>query len=40
MPIRLFAPRYWPTWLGLGLLRTVATLPFAWLIRMGTGLAP
>jgi KDO2-lipid IV(A) lauroyltransferase len=38
MPIRLFAPRYWPTWLGLGLLRTFATLPFAWLIRMGTGL--
>ena len=38
MPIRLFAPRYWPTWLGLGLLRIFATLPFAWLIRMGTGL--
>src|SRR5437899_300663 len=38
MPIRLFAPRYWPTWLGLGLLRSFATLPFGWLIQMGTGL--
>ena len=38
MPIRLFAPRYWPTWLGLGLLRTFAVLPFGWLIPMGTGL--
>jgi Kdo2-lipid IVA lauroyltransferase/acyltransferase len=38
MPIRLFAPRYWPTWLGLGLLRTFAVLPFGWLISMGTGL--
>jgi KDO2-lipid IV(A) lauroyltransferase len=38
MPIRLFAPRYWPTWLGIGLLRTFAVLPFGWLISMGTGL--
>jgi len=38
MPIRLFAPRYWPTWLGLGLLRTFAVLPFGWLIpEWGTG---
>jgi KDO2-lipid IV(A) lauroyltransferase len=38
MPIRLFAPRYWPTWLGLGLLRLFALLPYAWLVRMGRGL--
>ncbi len=38
MPIRLFAPRYWPTWLGLGLLRLFALLPYGWLVRMGRGL--
>jgi KDO2-lipid IV(A) lauroyltransferase len=38
MPIRLFAPRYWPTWLALGLLRTFAVLPYAWLISIGTAL--
>ncbi len=27
MSLRLFAPRYWPTWLGLGLLRLLAPLP-------------
>jgi Kdo2-lipid IVA lauroyltransferase/acyltransferase len=38
MPIRLFVPRYWPTWLALGLMRAFAVLPFGWLIPMGTGL--
>jgi Kdo2-lipid IVA lauroyltransferase/acyltransferase len=38
MPIRLFAPRYWPTWLGLGLLRVFAVLPFHWLVVLGRGL--
>ncbi len=38
MPIRLFAPGYWPTWLGLGLLRLFAVLPYGWLVRIGTGL--
>lgn len=37
MPIRMFAPRYWLTWLGLGLLRLFAILPYGWLIRMGRG---
>jgi len=36
MPIRLLAPRYWPTWLGLGLLRVIALLPYPTLVRMGT----
>jgi KDO2-lipid IV(A) lauroyltransferase len=35
MPIRLFAPRYWLTWLGLALMWLLAQLPYAWLIRMG-----
>jgi len=38
MPIRLFAPGYWPTWLGLGLMRLLALLPFGWQVRMGKGL--
>lgn len=32
------APRYWPVWLGLGLLRLMAALPFAWQLRLGRGL--
>ena len=38
MPIRLFAPRYWPTWLGLGLMRLLAFLPYGWQVRLGKGL--
>jgi KDO2-lipid IV(A) lauroyltransferase len=35
MPLRLFAPRYWPTWAGMGILRLLGLLPFAWLVRLG-----
>jgi Kdo2-lipid IVA lauroyltransferase/acyltransferase len=35
MQSRLLAPRYWPTWAGLGLLRLVALLPFAAVVRLG-----
>lgn len=35
MPIRLFAPRYWPTWFGLGLLWLVSQLPYRWLLALG-----
>lgn len=35
---RFLAPRYWPTWLGLGVLRVLALLPFAWQIRIGTAM--
>lgn len=28
MPDSLFHPRYWPTWIGLGLLRCIILLPF------------
>jgi KDO2-lipid IV(A) lauroyltransferase len=27
-PLAFLAPRYWPTWLGLGLLRLIAMLPY------------
>lgn len=35
MPLRLLAPRYWPTWLGLGLLRLCAPLPLPVLLWFG-----
>jgi KDO2-lipid IV(A) lauroyltransferase len=31
-------PRYWPTWLGLALLRGLALLPFSWLVPIGRAL--
>lgn len=36
MRLRLFAPRYWPTWAGLGLLRLCGLLPYACLVPLGT----
>jgi len=38
MRLRLLAPRYWLTWIGLGLLRLLAFLPFGALVRVGRGL--
>ena len=38
MRLRLLAPRYWPTWVGLGLLRAVALLPFPLIVHCGTAL--
>ena len=38
MRLRLLAPRYWLTWVGLGLLRLVAFLPFGAMVRIGRGL--
>jgi Kdo2-lipid IVA lauroyltransferase/acyltransferase len=35
MQSRLLAPRYWPTWAGLGLLRLVALLPFSAVVYLG-----
>ncbi|MGD9843246.1 MAG: LpxL/LpxP family Kdo(2)-lipid IV(A) lauroyl/palmitoleoyl acyltransferase [Steroidobacteraceae bacterium] len=37
-PLRLFAPRYWPTWLGLMLLRVLAPLPLPVLHTIGNAL--
>jgi len=38
MPIRLFGPQYWPTWLALGLLRLFALIPFTWALHLGGAL--
>jgi Kdo2-lipid IVA lauroyltransferase/acyltransferase len=35
MRLRLLAPRYWLTWAGVGVLRLVALLPFAGIVRLG-----
>ncbi len=35
MQWRLLAPRYWPTWAGIALLRLLALLPYAWVIALG-----
>jgi KDO2-lipid IV(A) lauroyltransferase len=35
MRLRLLAPRYWLTWVGLGVLRLVAFLPFPVLLALG-----
>jgi len=35
IPARLFAPRYWPTWLALGLLRLLASMPFPVVLATG-----
>ena len=36
--MRLLSPRYWPTWVGLGLLRLVAFLPYSVLVSLGRAL--
>jgi KDO2-lipid IV(A) lauroyltransferase len=38
MRLALLAPNYWPTWLGLGLLRLVAPLPLWLQMPLGIGL--
>jgi KDO2-lipid IV(A) lauroyltransferase len=38
MRLRLFAPRYWPTWIGLGLLRLLVLLPYPALCVVGRSL--
>ena len=31
----IYAPRYWSSWLGLGLLRCIASLPLPWALAVG-----
>jgi len=38
MPPRLYTPRYWPTWIGLGVLRLVTCLPYGAILAIGRGL--
>ena len=35
MQWRLLAPRYWPTWAGIAVLRLLALLPYSWVIALG-----
>ena len=35
---RFLSPRYWPLWLGLGLVRALNTLPLRWQMAFGRGL--
>ncbi len=35
MQWRLLAPRYWPIWAGIGVLRLLALLPYPWMIAVG-----
>ncbi|MEX2259680.1 MAG: LpxL/LpxP family Kdo(2)-lipid IV(A) lauroyl/palmitoleoyl acyltransferase [Woeseia sp.] len=35
---RFWTPRYWPAWLGLGLLRLCCLLPYRWQLGIGRGL--
>lgn len=35
---RFLTPRFWPVWLGLGILRVAASLPHAWQLTLGKGL--
>lgn len=37
-PSQIWHPRYWPTWLGVGLLGLVRALPFDWQLALGTGI--
>ena len=35
MPARFYAPRYWPTWLALGVMRLVVMLPYPAILAVG-----
>ncbi len=37
-PAALLHPRYWPAWLGAGLLRASIWLPYGWRLALGRGL--
>ncbi len=37
-PSRFLAPRYWGTWIALGLLRLLTVLPYRWQVRIGASL--
>lgn len=38
MPAKFFHPRYWPTWLGVGILRMLILLPWPWQMSIGKAL--
>ncbi len=38
MPARFYAPRYWPTWLALGVMRLAVLLPYPAILAVGRSL--
>lgn len=34
----IWHPFYWPTWLGVGLLRLISLLPYDWQLKIGSGI--
>ena len=36
--IKYLAPKYWPVWLGIGIIKTLPWLPYGILLRLGKGL--
>jgi Kdo2-lipid IVA lauroyltransferase/acyltransferase len=38
MPKHLRYPKYWPLWLGFGILRLLVLLPYSWQLTLGRGL--
>lgn len=38
MPLKFFHPRFWPTWLGVALLRLLILLPWTWQMSLGKAL--
>src|SRR5262245_34195780 len=38
MRARLLLPTYWPTWIGVGCLRVIASLPDAMIFKIGRGI--
>ena len=38
LSLHLLGPRYWPTWIGLGVLRLIQLLPHAQLLAVGRGI--
>jgi len=37
-PSAYLAPRHWPTWMAVGLLRLLIRLPYRWQLRLGAGI--
>lgn len=44
LPLKFYAPKFWGMWLGIGILRLLAFLPYSWMKKssqlLGTGLYP
>ncbi len=38
MPTQFYHPRYWPTWLGVGILKLLILLPWSWQMCIGKAL--